>query len=234
MTNITKIYIILIFSTLSFSFVSAQNKNSFAGVRIGYALPMGQFASHDFETGGYALLGKSVGLEAAWFVSPKIGFGIDISTQSFGFASGYFAEDLKENTPEYISPVDMLSGPYKLKIFIGGAYYKVNIGKKFKTTFKIMGGVSEARTPDQFYGVDVFMQGKIYWWKTGSLDRTFTFLTGVSFEYKLYENVGLILQTDFTYAKAAFTYNNPSGTSSYTDQLNIPVFKLQPGINIYF
>jgi hypothetical protein len=234
MTNTLKTIILLIVSALSLSPVSAQHDNSFVGIRFGAALPMGEFASHEFGSGGYALLGKCFGGEAAWFVNPKLGFGIDFSTNSFGFASGYYAEDLKENTPEYLSPVDMLSGPYKLRVFLGGVYYKVGIAKKFNSTLKFMGGVSEARTPDQFYGVDVFMQGKTYWWKTGSLDRAFTFLTGVSFEYKLHEYVGLILQADFTYVKAAFTYNNTSGTSSYTDQLNMPVFKLQPGINIYF
>lgn len=234
MTNTLKSFIILIVSILSISNSAAQHTNSFIGLRFGAALPLGQFASHEFGTGGYALLGKSFGLEGAWFINPKLGFGLEVSSNSFGFASGYYADDMKENTPEYISPVDMLSGPYKVRTIMGGAYYKVEISQKIHSTFKLMGGIFEARTPDQFFGVEVFMQGKTYWWRTGSLDRSFAFLTGASFEYKLYEKVGLILQTDFTYARAAFTYYNPSGSSNYTNYMKMPVFKLQPGINIYF
>ena len=82
--------IILIVSSLCIKSISAQKYNSFVGIRFGGALPMGQFASHEFGKGGYALLGKSFGGEAAWFVSPKLGFGVDISMNSFDFASGYY------------------------------------------------------------------------------------------------------------------------------------------------
>ena len=232
MTKILSLLIILIACSLSFSKTFAQNFNSFAGVRFGYALPMGQLASHDFETGGYALLGKSISCEAAWFMTPKIGFGIDISNSSFGFASGYYAEDMKENRPEYESAVQMLSGPYKISTYFGGIYYKVQLIDKFYSTFKLMGGMISARTPDQFYGVEILLQGKTYWWKTGSLDRTFGFLTGASFEYHIFEHVSLLLQADFSYAEPAFIYN--TGNSFYTENIKMPILKLLPGINVCF
>jgi hypothetical protein len=74
--------------------------------------------------------------------------------------------------------------------------------------------------------------GKLYFWKTSSTSTKFTFLTGASIEYRVYEQVSLILQADFTYAQAAFPYT--TGTTSYTDYLKMPVFRLQPGINIHF
>ena len=129
-----RLLITLIVSSLSFTNVQAQKFNSFAGIRLGFALPMGQFASHDFATGGYALLGKSIKGEAAWFISPKLGFGIDISSESFGFASGYYRDDYLETEPSYLK-MDMLSGPYKVQTYMGGVYYKVNITKKFYSTF---------------------------------------------------------------------------------------------------
>jgi len=232
MTNSFRIFIILIVSSLSATNISAQKFNSFAGIRIGYALPMGQFASHDFETGGYALLGKSISGEAVWFITPKIGFGIDISTSSFGFASGYYRDDYIENEPSY-KTMDLLSGPYKVQTFMGGAYYKVNLSRNFFSAFKLMGGIYSARTPDQFYGVvDNLFQRENYFWKTGSLDRTFGFLTGASFEYHIYEHVSLLLQADFTYAEPAFIYDN--GQELYTENMKMPIFKLLPGINIQF
>jgi hypothetical protein len=224
--------ITLIVSSLGINSVLAQKYNSFVGIRFGSALPMGEFASHEFGKGGYALLGTSFGGEAAWYISPKLGFGIDISMNSFDFASGYYAEDYLQNAPEYKS-VDLLSGPYKLSTYMAGVYYKIAISPKLHTSFKLMGGLFKARTPDQFYGVNTFLVGRLNFWKTSSQDLKFTCLAGASFEYKLYEQVSILLQADLTFAKADFTFNAGT-TSSYTDHLNMPVFRLQPGINIYF
>lgn len=232
MINVFKLFIFFTTGILAFYSASAQNNNSFVGIRFGAVLPMGEFASHEFGTGGYALLGKSFGGEAAWFVTPKLGFGVDFSMNSFEFASGYYAEDFKENSPEYIS-VDMLSGPYKLTTYMAGAYYKITISPKLRTSLKLMGGLFDARTPDQLYGVNAFMAGRLNFWKTSTSDQKFTFLTGASFEYKLYEQVSILLQADFTVAQADFTYN-AGKTSSYTNHLTMPVFRLQPGINIHF
>lgn len=231
MTKISSILIILIVSSLSQTNIFAQNFNSFAGIRFGYALPMGQFASHDFETGGYALLGKSISGEAAWFITPKIGFGIDISNSSFGFASGYYRDDYLESEPSY-SSMDLLSGPYKVQTLMGGVYYKVNIYNKFFSTFKLMGGMYTARTPDRFFGVDTFGGVTLNFWKTGSLDRSFGVLTGASFEYHIYEHVSLLLQADFTYSEPAFVYDN--GQELYTEYMKMPILKLLPGINVRF
>ena len=222
---------LLIVSFLCTGVSIAQHTNSFAGIRFGGALPMGEFASHEFGTGGYALLGKSFGGEAAWFINPKIGFGVDVSMNTFNFASGYYAEDYNEHEPSF-TKIELLSSPYKLYTIMAGAYYKMNILPRFNSTFKLMGGMMQAQTPDQFYGVEAFMAGKLTFWKTGSLDRNYALLTGASLEYQLYEKVTLLLQADFTYSEMAFTYLR--GNSSYVDYMQMPVFRLQPGINIHF
>lgn len=227
-----KLLLFIIISCSGLANVMAQKHNSFAGIRIGYALPLGQFASHEFGSGGYALLGKSVGCEAAWFISPALGFGIDISTKSFGFASGYYRDDYVESEPSYKS-MDLLSGPYKVQTFMGGIYYKMNISPKFHSTFKLMGGIYNARTPDQFYGViDNLFQKENFFWKTGSLDRTFGFLTGASIEYNIYEHVNIVVQSDFTYAEPVFIFYK--GEELYTRNIKMPIFNLLPGININF
>jgi hypothetical protein len=228
-----KSLLLIITASLFVSLVAAQKPNSFAGIRFGKALPMGEFASHEYGFGGYALLGNSFGAEAAWFVTPHIGFGVDVSMNSFEFASGYYAEDFYQNNSADYIHVSLLSGPYRLKTFMGGAYYKVGLGRKLSTSFKLMGGLFQARSPDQFYGIKTFIAGNLNWWKSGARSRTFTFLTGASVEYRIYDQVSLVLQADFTYARAAFTFITGS-TTSYTDYLKMPVFKLQPGINIHF
>jgi hypothetical protein len=232
MADTAKFIIIFILSSLSSIFVLAQKGNSFAGVRFGLAFPMGEMASQYFDNGGYALLGKSIGAEAAYFITPKIGFGVDFSSNSFGYDAVSYAADYLANTPEYIS-LDLLSGTYKITTYMGGVYYKVHISQKFYSTFKLMGGYFRTRTPDQFYGADIYMRGKTYYWKTSSFDSEFTFLTGASFEYKLDKRVSFLLQADFTYSEASFVFLT-SGNTSYTNYLQMPVLRIQPGINIHF
>jgi hypothetical protein len=232
MTTTIKLIFILFLLTLSVKSAYTQHNSSFLGIRFGPALPMGKFASHEFGEGGYALLGKSFGGEAAWYISSKIGIGVDVSYKTFGFASGFYADDYLENEPSYKS-VDLLSGPYMVRTYMGGVYYKVNIAKKFFSSFKLMGGMYSARTPDQFYGVvDNLFQKENFFWKTGSLDRTFGFLSGASFEYNIYDHVSILLEADFSYAKPVFIYDN--GEELYNVDLQMPIFQLLPGINIHF
>lgn len=229
--NIT-LFVFLILSCLSITTANAQKNNFLVGFRGGYALPMGQFASHEFNTGGYALLGKSLSMEAAWYLSPHLGFGLDISTKTFGFASGFYRDDYLEVEPSYKS-MDLLSGPYKVQTLMGGVYYKVKFSEKFSSSIKVMAGMLTARTPDQFYGVvDNLFQKENFFWKTGSLDRTFGFLAGGSFEYKVFDHVSLLLQADLALAEPAFVFDN--GEELYTKKIKMPVLQILPGINIHF
>jgi len=232
MASILRLLLIVLLS-FSGSSVFSQNTNSFVGIRFGAALPLGEFASHEIGYGGYALLGKSFGGEAAWFFSPEFGVGIDVSRNSFEFASGYYAEDFyQQNKQDYIH-VSLLSGPYTLTTFMAGGYYKLAWDKRFSSSFKLMGGLFRARTPDQFFGIKTYKAGNLNWSKSGARDTKFTLLAGVSTEYRLYPQVSLVLQADFTFSRPAFTFITGE-TSSYTDYLYMPVFRLQPGINIHF
>ena len=224
--------IILFLIALNFKSVSAQKYKSFAGIRYGSSIPMGEFRLQEYNKGGYALTGKCLGVEAAWFITPKLGFGVDASNSSFGYASGYYVEDYKATEPAF-SDIGMLSGQYTLKTYMGGVYYKATISPRFHSTFKLMCGLSDIRTPNQLFYVDAFGGVKLTFWKTSAKSLRFGFLTGASFEYKLYEQVSLLLQADFTYTEAAFVFAT-SSTSSYTNYLQMPVFRLQPGINIHF
>jgi hypothetical protein len=232
MTKTLQLFFTLIICSSGLKTVTAQDNNSFVGIRFGAALPMGEFASHEYGYGGYALLGKSFGGEAAWFFTPKLGAGVDFSMNTFGFASGFYVEDYKASEPAFTS-VGMLSGQYTLTTYMGGLYYKFTISPKFHSTLKFMGGLFRAKTPNQLYYVDAFGGLKLNFWKTTAQSSKLGFLTGASFEYKLYEQVSLLLQADFTYAGADFNYT--TGTASgYTNHLQMPVFRLQPGINIHF
>ena len=230
----SRIYNILVFCLLINVPVLAQKFDSFVGIRFGAVLPMGEFASHEYGYGGYALLGKSFGGEAAWFITPKIGFGVDACMNTCEFASGYYAQDIYEANIQDYNKVTYISGPYRIKTFMGGAYYKMAFSPKFHTSFKLMGGLYIARSPDQMYRIEAkFLNLNSYGWKYGATDKNFSFLAGASFEYKLYNEVSLLIQADFSYTRASFTFIT-SSTTGYTDLLKMPIFRLQPGVNIHF
>ncbi len=228
-----KVFILLILSCLNYPIVFAQKHNSFIGIRFGAALPMGELASHNYGYGGYALLGKSYGLEGAWFITPKIGLGLDYNSNSFEFASGYYSQDVLQANSQDYSHVSVLSSPYKIKTFMGGIYYKIHGTSKFSSTIKLMAGMFRASTPDQLYNIITISYGNLSWWKTSASNLKWTFLTGLSLEYKLYDQVTLLLQTDFTYARPSFRFIK-SQTESYVDYISMPVFRVQPGLNIHF
>jgi hypothetical protein len=229
-----RIYLLIVLCGLCTNLVFAQKFDSFVGVRFGGVLPMGELASHEYGYGGYALLGKSFGGEAAWFISPNIGFGVDACINSFEFASGYYAQDVYEANIKDYNKVTYISGPYRVKTFMGGAYYKLAFSPKFHTSFKLMGGLYIARSPDQMYRIEAkFLNLNSYGWKNGATDKNLSFLVGASFEYKLYKEVSLLVQTDFSYTRASYTFIT-SSTTGYTDLLRMPILRVQPGVNIHF
>lgn len=232
MKNLHLLFILLVLGYIGEGRVHAQHNTLFTGIRIGPALPMGEFASHNYGSGGYALLGKSIGGEAAWFVNENLGFGINVSYKTFEFASGFYAEDYVENEPTYLT-MDLLSSPYRLQTYMGGVFYQIKILNRFYSTFKCMSGIYMARTPTQFYGVtDKLLKVENFFWKTSSSDIQLAFLTGASLEYKLYDHVSVLVQADFSYSEPAFVFIK--GKDQYTNNLKMPVFQLLPGINIHF
>ena len=235
MTKPLKIILLLWICIVSFSKLSAQHENSFFGIRFGYALPMGQMSLHDYAGGGYAMLGKFYGAEGAWFINPHIGFGFDASASTYGFAAGYYADDYKSSEPAF-DRVEMLSGPYSVRTYLGGGYFNTDILKKLHVKYKLMAGMIRVWTPNQFFGVTTFAGDKLYFWKTSSYSSNLAALAGVSLEYRIYEKVSLLLQADFTYAEMGFIYSRGAtpNLEYYTKYMKMPIIKLQPGINLHF
>lgn len=209
----------------------AQEKLFFGTVKSGAALPMGEMASHKLGTGGYALLGPGYSIQTGYFFYKNLGFIVDISFKNFPFASGFYLEDYIESEP-FFTHVDMLSTNYKVRTFMAGMLYKAHIYKKLSSDFKLMGGLFSARTPDQFYVVNAYDAGTLYFWKTTALSRKPGVMAGASLRYDLYEMVTLSLNGTFSYTRSAFTFTRDTG--GYTDLLHMPIFSLEPGITVKF
>lgn len=224
------IAIILILSSIACKTIAQTNKYNVT-MRVGYALPMGEFASHDFGYGGYALLGKTIGIEGIYYLTDKIGVGADISYKEFRFASGYFLLDYITSEPAF-SSLNMLSTNYTVKSFYGGGYYRINVTDRFSANCKLMGGVVISRTPDQLFTGEAFSVGKTYFWKTSARSVSPAVLSGINLSYRLFEHIDAGIQFDFSYTRAKYTFIR--GNEKYYDYLHIPLLQLIPGITVHW
>jgi len=209
----------------------AQENRFLAGFRYGFSLPMGQFASHEYKYGAYALLGTTFTSEAVWYFYKGFGAGANFSASYYPIASGYYAEDLDIHDA-FGEDYDLKSGPYTVRTYMAGACYRLPVYKRFSASFKALGGLFWAMSPDQFYGATFYLEGPMYWRKTSARSSRFTFLTGAALNYRLFENVTLLLETEFTYAESRFPFIKAN--QRVYQYMKMPLFKLQPGINITF
>jgi hypothetical protein len=197
----------------------------------GYSLPMGQFAAHDFETGGYALLGFHSACEASWLFSKHFGVFANITGNSYNFATGWYMQDYIEQDP-FLSHLEMRSTPYYVRTYMLGGVYTFNVWKKFSADAKLGGGIFTARTPDQFFGGNYYVVGNLFWSKTSSFDAQAGFMGGLNLRYKLFEHTDLELAGEFAYSAPRFRYIR--GDTEYIRTIRMPVFHLRPAISINF
>ena len=91
---ITYFIVSLFFSVITNSNVLAQNANKFnISMNAGPALALGQLASQQYNSGGYALSGFSTLAAGIWYFRPALGVGVAISATSFPFADGAYGDE---------------------------------------------------------------------------------------------------------------------------------------------
>jgi hypothetical protein len=225
--------ILLFILTIASASTNAQGNKYLVGLRYGYSLPMGQFASHEFDYGAYALLGTSFSAEGTRYFNNGLGVGANLSVGFYPVATGYYLQDLDSNDV-FGGNFNMKSSPYEVRTYMGGAYYRLPVSEKFHASFKALGGICWSKSPEQFYSAEYFMLGTISWYKTSALSTRFSFLVGTSLNYKLFDHVELILESEFSYVESKFTFLKNGMTTKEVQSMKMPLFKLQPGLNITF
>ncbi len=229
---------LLLLLLIAFAEIKAQDKPFLVGFRYGFSLPMGQFASHEYkrdnkEYGAYALLGTTFSVESAWYSKKRIGFGVNYSVSYYPIAIGYYLIDKDSAIPE-ANNFRLKSSPYEVRTFMAGALYRLPISKRFNVSFKGMGGLFWAKSPDQVYQAFYFMIGDRTWSKTSAISLKGSFLVGATINFKLFDHVDLLIESEFTYAKSGFAFWNAAGTTKTIQIMKMPLFKVQPGLNITF
>ncbi len=212
--------------------VSAQDNPFNVGFRYGYTLPMGQFASHEYTYGAYALLGSSASAEASWYPGKRLGFGASFSLSYFPIAAYYFLQDYDSADPT-VQYNFIKSETYEVRTYMGGAFYRLPISKRFEASFKAMGGLCWVRSPYQFF-TGTYLIGPMFHIITPAISSRFAFSGAATLNYKLFDHVVLLLESEFSYSEAKFTFWKNGMTQKEIQIIKMPLFKVQPGINITF
>jgi hypothetical protein len=234
MKKIISIIISLLFLFLCAAPSSAQDNRYIIGLRYGYSLPMGQFASQEYKYGAYALLGSSFEAEATWYFHKSIGFGMNYSMSYYQVATGYFLEDLQNDTTNPSAVYNFLkSDPYTVSSYMAGFYYRLPVTERIGVSFKGMGGLCKVKTPYQFYS-GTYLIGNLFHITTPAESSKFSVLFGATVQYKLFDHVILLMESEFSYVESKFTFWKNGYTTKEIHTLKMPLFKVQPGINITF
>jgi len=217
---------------------NAQEQRFAIGLRYGYSLPMGQFASHEYkrdgkEYGAYALLGSAFSAEGTGYVIDRLGIAANISVAYYPIATGYYLEDKDADDPAGMN-FRMKSDPYEVWKFMAGVLYKLPIREKISFTLKGMSGILWAKTPDQLYAANYFGIGEYVWMKTQARSTVISILGGMACNYQLFPNVELNLCSEFSYAKPTFSFWDAKLTVKTDREIRMPILKVQPGLTITF
>lgn len=226
------LYAALLFGAIAGSDALAQNTGNF-NVRInaGPALALGQLASQEYNTGGYALSGFSAIAEGIWYFRPTLGVGVAVSTTSFPFADGAYAHDMVNSDP-FMETLYLKSDAYQVRTLTAGVYYRKHITGKFSATGKLAAGLIWARTPDHLYGASYYTVPNLAFKVTPSRSTKATFQPGLAINYQLFEQVGLSLNAGYNIAVPAFGFQ--TSTDSYVKKLTFSYLNTMIGIDFKF
>jgi opacity protein-like surface antigen len=198
---------------LLFCWIPVHAQQNFASISFGASIPVGDYGSTgDLSSHGYARSGGSIKFDAGFFPVSYLGIG-----GSFSFGSNYSMRDsIRNDVREYVLdnassiieiPDDSITygtGFWNyINLFIG-PHFSVRASQKLYFDFRILGGLSIIRPPDQELVINVDGQ-QIY--STASNNKlSYGFMGGAGMRYKLNDNLALKLEASYSMARSRFDY----------------------------
>jgi opacity protein-like surface antigen len=195
-----------------FMSLPANGQENFASISFGASLPLGNYASTgDLASDGYARTGGAIKFDAGYFPVSYLGIG-----GSFSFGSNYairdsLRNDIRAHVEEHIENLEIPDDSIQygtgfwnyINLFIG-PHFSVRPAQRLYLDFRILGGLSIIRPPDQELVVQVD-GNEIY---SSATNNTLSYggMAGAGLRYKLNENLGLKLEADYTMARSRFDY----------------------------
>jgi len=208
---------------------TAQEKESFAGISAGFAIPFGNFRSTSLDGGSFAITGFNVNVEGAWFFKPKIGVGASVGLNMNPLWLGALEWAKVLNDP-FLNDVSIRSEPFITATAMAGAYTQIPVWRNFSVTGKLLGGLLYGRTPYQLYKPEYYLVGPDFYEITPARDYKFSWQAGAGIQYDVSPCVGLLLEGVVMYDKLSFNFRTANGTR--TDIHTIALLNTTLGVRI--
>lgn len=219
----------VLFLTLNTGGIIAQEKESFAGISAGFAIPYGNFSSAVIPGGSFAITGLAVNAEGAWFFAPKFGVGASV-----GFQMNPIWTEAQEwvrvlNDP-FLNDLSIRSEPFITVTAMAGGYTRIPIWRNFSFAGKFLGGLLYGRTPYQLHKPEYFFSGPAYYEITAAKDWKFSWQAGAGIQYDVSPCVGLLLEGVIMYDKLSYNFLTAQGIR--TDIHTIALINTSLGVRI--
>jgi hypothetical protein len=227
--------------------VSAQDE-SFLGISIGGALPLGTFAGTEFRAGdGFAQTGFMFAFDGAWFPDDYMGIGGTITYASNNPDKEQYLEDLnnefKSNFPELGEFVDSNLifdyGVWKYLNFYIGPSFTVPAGY-FNFDFRVLAGLQLAWQPDQTINA-TYDSGSTFSRQINPKPvPTIGWSAGMGIRYAFKSGFVLRVSADYANSKPTFTITeitlDPDGLNPEQNdrEYKMPIKNIQVGIGIAY
>lgn len=184
----------------------------FAGLSLGPSFPVGKYYLNDPDQGSYANPGVALSAQAGWNVNDHWGITVHFGEYLHPIDQEGVVYDKMAADP-FIENLLLKSGPFEVRTYTLGLYYRTALYKTLYISGKAMGGMLWARTPDQLYGASYFGGINYSYTITSAKDLAPSLFTGISLEYEVCYRVRMALESEFVYGNADFTFY--TSTSSY-------------------
>ncbi len=223
-----KLSVLTMLMTLSYSFLSAQEKPSFIALKGGISFPVGIIQSQVLPDGGFAQTGGNISLEGAWFFKSFLGIGasananlLPVNVRSLGY------EMVKRDA--FLEDMYIRSEAYRFFSFSAGPYFSLPIINKLSFTAKILGGIAYASTPYQLFKPKYYLVDVNWYEITPAHNWNWTISCGAGLKYELNKCMGITLDPEFTYSPTQFSFTKTDG-SVITQNKTMSFFNLLAGI----
>ncbi len=188
-------------------------QENFVSISFGASLPQGNYAeTGDLAHNGYASTSGAIKFDAGYFPASYIGIG-----GSFSFGSNYAIKDsLRNDIRSHVetslggldipdSSITYGAGFWNYINLLIGPHFSVRPAERLYLDFRILGGLSVIRPPDQELVVQLEDGSEVY--SASSKNAiSYGFMGGAGLRYKLNDNLALKLEADYTLARAKFDY----------------------------
>lgn len=219
---------VFVFPLISFS----QHGKAYIGMTTGISIPFGDFASKEYQEGGFALPGWKVNMEGVFYVYQNLGVGLQ---------AGYFAhpvdvealasERLKHDS--FLEQLSIRSDPYRAVSLAAFAQYSLALCEKCTLEPKLGGGVLYGRSPYQLYKSVYYLIGKDWREVTSTWDYSGFVTAGGAFRYRLSLCIDFLAKAELGYG--TLKYQFLTGTGDIREDVHhFWVADLTAGISIRF